>query len=179
MSEKDRKVEHQRQQFQRGREQLRLIIAEREHTIEDLKRRLSLSGDSSNSEVGNLQQTLTKFANEKESLSNEYKANLAFLNQQISKLTSSNELKNNQIRELHEYNALLKKEQFQHIKDLEGKWKQERKERESEREKERDLREKVEEDYRQKQKIWKNKERQLQMDFEKQRRQKNKWVANS
>lgn len=51
--------------------------------------------------MGNLQQTITKFANEKETITNEYKSNIAFLNQQITKLAASNELKNNEIRELH------------------------------------------------------------------------------
>jgi len=57
----------------------------------------------------------------------EYQANITFLNQQITKLITSNELKNNEIRELHEYIALLKKEQFESLKDLEMKWKNERK----------------------------------------------------
>lgn len=34
-------------------------------------------------------------------MSNEYQSNITFLNQQITKLTASNELKNNEIRELH------------------------------------------------------------------------------
>jgi len=40
---------------------------------------------------------------------------------------------------------MLKKDHFESIKELETKWKQERKDREQEREKERDLRESVEE----------------------------------
>ena len=131
MEEKDRKVEHERKEFERGRQELNLILKDREKTIEDFKERLVAAGHSNNSEVGNLQQTLNKFADEKETMSNEYKSNISFLNQQITKLTTSNDLKNSEIRELHEYTAFLKKEHFENIKDLEAKWKQERKEREA------------------------------------------------
>jgi transducin (beta)-like 1 len=122
---------------------------------------------------------VSKLAHEKESMSTEYQANITFLNQQITKLIASNELKNNEIRELHEYIALLKKEQFESLKELEMKWKNERKERENEREKERALREKVEGELMEKEKEWKNRERELERDIEKERREKNKWVINN
>lgn len=34
-------------------------------------------------------------------MTSEYQTNVGFLNQQIAKLTSGNELKNNEIKELH------------------------------------------------------------------------------
>lgn len=68
--------------------------------------------ETNSSQINNIQETLAQLASEKEALNSEYQANIAFLNQQLSKLTTSNELKNNEIRELHEYTALLKKEHF-------------------------------------------------------------------
>jgi hypothetical protein len=62
MDEKDRKVEYERKEFERGREELNLIIKDRERTIDELKHRLALTGDTSSNEVGNLQQTLNKYA---------------------------------------------------------------------------------------------------------------------
>jgi hypothetical protein len=67
-------------------------------------------------------------------MTNEYQANVGFLNQQIAKLTSNNELKNNEIKQLHEEIANIKSSYADNIKDLELKWKQERKDREEERE---------------------------------------------
>ena len=62
-------------------------------------------------------------------MTNEYQANVGFLNQQISKLTSSNEQKNNEIKQLIEEISQLKNAYADNIKDLELKWKQERKDR--------------------------------------------------
>lgn len=101
MQEKDAKLEYDRQEFERGREELKRVIADRDMTIQELKERQSHSGQSNSSEINNLQQSLSKVANEKETMSNEYQSNITFLNQQITKLTASNELKNNEIRELH------------------------------------------------------------------------------
>lgn len=41
-------------------------------------------------------------------MTNEYQANVGFLNQQIAKLTGNNELKNNEIKKLHEEISHLK-----------------------------------------------------------------------
>lgn len=65
----------------------------------------------------------------------EYQVNISFFNQQITKLINSNELKNEEIKSLHEEIAHLKKESFEIMRDLEARWKAERKEREAEREK--------------------------------------------
>ena len=57
-------------------------------------------------------------------MTNEYQANVGFLNQQIAKLTSNNELKNAEIKRLHEEIAHLKSTYAENIKDLELKWRQ-------------------------------------------------------
>ena len=54
-------------------------------------------------------------------MAGEYQNNVGFLNQQIAKLTSHNEMKNNEIRKLHEEIAHLKSTFAETIKDLELK----------------------------------------------------------
>jgi len=51
-------------------------------------------------------------------MTSEYQTNVGFLNQQISKLTSSNELKNNEIKQLIEEISQLKNAYADNIKDL-------------------------------------------------------------
>lgn len=77
-----------------------------------------------------LHESFHKIETEKEMMTSQYQANVGFLNQQIAKLTSNNELKNNEIKKLHEEIAELKNHYADNIKDLELKWKQERKDRE-------------------------------------------------
>ena len=60
-------------------------------------------------------------------MTNEYQTNVGFLNQQVAKLTSANELKNYEIKQLHQEIANLKRTYAENIKDLQLKWKQERK----------------------------------------------------
>lgn len=61
---------------------------------------------------------------------NEYQANISFLNQQIAKLTNSNDLKNNEIKQLHEEIAHIRRVNAENIRDLEDNWREERRERE-------------------------------------------------
>lgn len=51
-------------------------------------------------------------------MTNEYEANVGFLNQQIAKLSSNNELKNNEIKQLHEEIAHLKETYANNLRDL-------------------------------------------------------------
>lgn len=103
-------------------------------------------------------------------MTNEYQANVGFLNQQIAKLTSNNELKNVEIKQLHEEIAHIKATYAENIKELELRWRQERKDREEEREKERARRENMEEEFRVKEREWKMRERQLEREKEKEER---------
>ena len=119
------------------------------------------------SEMKNLHASFHKIETEKEAITSEYQANVGFLNQQIAKLTSNNEIKNNEIKKLHEEIAHLKATYAENIKDLELKWRQERKDREEEKERERNRREALEEDFRVKEREWKNRERQLEREKEK------------
>lgn len=68
-------------------------------------------------------------------MTNEYQANVGFLNQQIAKLTSNNQVKNNEIKMLHEEIALVKRHNAENVKDIEDRWREQREEREKEREK--------------------------------------------
>ena len=60
-------------------------------------------------EMKTLHESFHKIETEKESMTNEYQANVGFLNQQIAKLTSNNEVKNNEIKMLYEEIALIKR----------------------------------------------------------------------
>lgn len=112
MAEKDRMIQFETKEFQRIREQLKAIIRDKDRIIDQLKQHQSSEGETNSNQILNLQQSLTNMTRQRQTLNSEYQANIAFLNQQINKLTTSNELKNNEIRQLHEYIALLKKEHF-------------------------------------------------------------------
>jgi hypothetical protein len=69
---------------------LQTVIQEKNETFKDLKHQHINTGESSNTEINNLQDNVTKLTHEKESMSTEYQANITFLNQQITKLITSN-----------------------------------------------------------------------------------------
>jgi outer membrane murein-binding lipoprotein Lpp len=50
---------------------------------------------NSSTSANTMQASLAQLVSEKEAMQSEHQANTAFLNQQLSKLTASNELKNN------------------------------------------------------------------------------------
>lgn len=77
-------------------------------------------------EMKTLHESFHKIETEKESMTSEYQANVGFLNQQIAKLTSNNEVKNNEIKMLHDEIALVKRHNAQNVKDIEDRWREER-----------------------------------------------------
>ena len=62
MVEKEKKLEHERKEFERGREDSREIVGEKERQIEELKHRLAATGQASDGEMGTLQKTLNKLS---------------------------------------------------------------------------------------------------------------------
>ena len=60
-------------------------------------------------------------------MTNEYQGNVGFLNQQIAKLTTSCDLKNKEIRQLHQEIADIKRNYAESIREMDQKWKNERK----------------------------------------------------
>lgn len=65
-------------------------------------------------------------------MANEYQANISFLNQQLAKVISSNDLKNNEIKQLHEDISQIRRIHSDNIRELEDNWRDERREREEE-----------------------------------------------
>lgn len=94
-------------------------------------------------EVKTLHESFHKIETEKQSMTNEYQANVGFLNQQLAKLNSTIDIKNNEIKALHEEIALIKKHNAENIKDIEDSWREDREQREKQRERERQKREKL------------------------------------
>ena len=127
----------------RIREELIDRIKEKDARIAELLQRIKEAGDMNDSEMKNLHQSFHQIETEKETMVNEYQANISFLNQQIAKLTNANELKNNEIKQLHEEIGHIRRLNSENIRDLEENWREERREREEERDRERERREKI------------------------------------
>ena len=94
---------------------------------------MSHTGIQSMSDVREISHTMHKIKEEKEEVFAGLSDNITFKNLQIKKLTESIELKNIEIKNLYNDVAYLKKQTGEVQKELEGKWRQERKEREGER----------------------------------------------
>lgn len=90
LANKDEKIIYELKEFERGKNDLNSTIESQQKRIEELLKTHSKTGQNSNTEIANLQETLSKQVSEKEALNNEYQANITFLNQQITKLISSN-----------------------------------------------------------------------------------------
>ena len=67
-------------------------------------------------------------------MANEYQANISFLNQQIAKLINTNDLKNNEIKQLQEEISHIRRIHADNIRELEENRREERREREEEKE---------------------------------------------
>lgn len=78
-----------------------MIIEQKDGHIIDLQEKLRHTSDINAKEIDNLHSSFHKITTEKGQLSTEYQSTFTFLNNQITKLTSSNELKNQEIKELH------------------------------------------------------------------------------
>lgn len=91
-----------------------------------------------------------------------YAENMAFLDQQIKRLTTTLELRNIEIKNLEKSLSDEKKRADERIREAEQRWKNERKEREQERERMREELEAREEEHRQKENAWRLKEKAYQ-----------------
>lgn len=117
-----------------------------------------------------LHESFHKIESEKEAMTTGYQENIGFLDQQLKKMTASLELKQAEIRTLQDELDYVKRTSQEDIRDLENKWKSERREREADRERDRIEFDKEEDKWRAKEKEWRARERQLEREREKEER---------
>lgn len=111
---------------------------------------------------------------EKENQTADYQNNITFMTQQIAKLTTSNEVKNAELKKLYEelHEAKIKFEE--ELKALDGKFKEERRGWDEDRERDRKEREKMFDNMSTMERNFQNNERRLIREKDREEREKNK-----
>lgn len=107
----------------RIKDQMTERIKEREGTISQLKDRIKEFGEANAGEMKNLHESFHKIETEKESMTNEYQTNVAFLTQQVAKLQGTIDLKNTEIKQINEELAMNKRHHADSIREMEENWK--------------------------------------------------------
>lgn len=114
------------------------------------KESLAQHGSSNSKQIEHLHQSLHQITSSKHESTSGYQENMAFLDQQIKRLTSTLEIRNVEIKTLETNLADTRRRCDEQVREAERKWKQERKEREQERDRLREEKEALEEDFRKK-----------------------------